>query len=70
MKYVILIHSSPRPWGHPTSEYLPEYQDLPREQRDRLNAEFEKMLTELQENGELPVMLGSRDFYWLRVEPA
>ncbi|MGW6441449.1 YciI family protein [Lentzea sp. NPDC055074] len=53
MKYVIMIHSSPQPWGHPTPEYLPDYQDMPREQRNRLNAEFEKMLGELHEKGEL-----------------
>lgn len=53
MKYVILIHSNPQPWGHPTPDYLPEYQDLPRADRDKLTSEFEKLLGELQENGEL-----------------
>lgn len=53
MKYVILIHSNPQPWGHPTPDYLPEYQNLPRADRDRLTADFEKMLGELQESGEL-----------------
>ncbi|MFD4669913.1 YciI family protein [Lentzea sp. NPDC058450] len=53
MKYVIMIHSNPQPWGHPTSDYLPDYQDLPEEQRARMNAEFETMLGELQRNGEL-----------------
>ena len=28
MKYVILIHSNPQPWGHPTAQFLPEHQDL------------------------------------------
>ncbi|MGI5498967.1 YciI family protein [Lentzea sp. CA-135723] len=53
MKYVIMIHSNPQPWGHPTSDYLPDYQAMPKEQLARLNAEFESMLTELQSNGEL-----------------
>jgi hypothetical protein len=53
MKYVILIHSNPQPWGHPTGEYVPEHQALPVEQRERLNAEFERLLTEMSENGEL-----------------
>lgn len=53
MKYVILIHSNPQPWGHPTPEYLPGYQDLPRAERDQMYADFEKMLSELRENGEL-----------------
>jgi hypothetical protein len=53
MKYVILIHSNPQPWGHPTSDFLAEHQVLPQEQRDRMNAEFEKILGEMQEKGEL-----------------
>ena len=53
MKYVILIHSNPRPWGHPTSDFLPEHQALPAEQRRALQADFEAVLTELSERGEL-----------------
>ncbi|MFY1691674.1 YciI family protein [Plantactinospora sp. WMMB782] len=53
MKYVILIHSNPQPWGHPTSDYLAEHQELPEELRGRLNADFEQVMTELQANGEL-----------------
>lgn len=53
MKYVILIHSNPQPWGHPTADYLEEFQALPAEQRRRLMSEFEGLLTEMQSNGEL-----------------
>ena len=53
MKYVILIHSNPQPWGHPTSDYLAAHQALPDEVRKRLNAEFEQVMAELQANGEL-----------------
>jgi hypothetical protein len=53
MKYVLMIHSNPQPWGHPTSDYLAEFQDLSPEQRQALNDDFESMLTELQANGEL-----------------
>jgi hypothetical protein len=53
MKYVILIHSNPQPWGHPTSDYVAEHQALPQEERDRLNQEFEAMLEQVQANGEL-----------------
>ena len=28
VKYVILIHSNPRPWGHPTGEFIPEQRYL------------------------------------------
>jgi hypothetical protein len=53
VKYVIMIHSNPQPWGHPTPDYLPDYQDMPKEQLERLHAEFETMLGELHEKGEL-----------------
>ncbi|WP_280380509.1 YciI family protein [Nocardia wallacei] len=53
MKYVILIHSNPQPWGHPTSDYLPEYRAMSQAERDRVNFDFEKLLGELQEKGEL-----------------
>lgn len=53
MKYVILIHSNPRPWGHPTSDFVPEHQALPAEQREALGASFDAVLDELSERGEL-----------------
>jgi hypothetical protein len=53
MKYVILIHSNPQPWGHPTGDYLPEYQAMSQQERDRVNSDFEKLLGEMQEKGEL-----------------
>jgi len=53
VKYVILIHSNPRPWGHPTGDYVAEFQALPKERRDAMEADFEALLGELSENGEL-----------------
>ena len=53
MKYVILIHSNPQPWGHPTGDFVAENLALPQEQRERMNAEFEAMLEELSASGEL-----------------
>ncbi|MGH3504602.1 MAG: YciI family protein [Nocardioidaceae bacterium] len=53
MKFVILIHSNPQPWGHPTSDYIAEHQALPQEKRAQLNAEFEAVMTQMQESGEL-----------------
>ncbi len=53
MKYVILIHSNPQPWGHPTSDYLPEQQARSAEERAAGNDAFEAMLTDLQQAGEL-----------------
>jgi len=53
VKYVILIHSNPQPWGHPTGEFVAEQQALPPEQRRALDDGFEAVLTELSERGEL-----------------
>ena len=55
MKFVILIHSHPQPWGHPTGDYVAENQALPQEPRDQMNAEFDALLTQLHTNGELLV---------------
>ncbi|HEY3502024.1 MAG TPA: YciI family protein [Actinocatenispora sp.] len=52
MKYVILIHSNPQPWGHPTADYLPEHQALPEDQRKRLNKDFEDGFAQVMERGE------------------
>ena len=53
MKYVILIHSNPQPWGHPTSDFIAEQQALPAAQRQAMTDAFESTLTELSERGEL-----------------
>lgn len=53
MKYVILIHSNPQPWGHPTTDYVAEHQALPAEQREAMGTAWEKIFAEVQERGEL-----------------
>jgi hypothetical protein len=53
MKFVILVHSNPRPWGHPTGDYVAESQALPAEQRAQMAAEFDELLTQLHAAGEL-----------------
>jgi hypothetical protein len=53
MKFVILIHSNPQPWGHPTGDYNEAFLALPESERARMNAEFDQMLEELTERGEL-----------------
>lgn len=53
MKYVLMIHSNPQPWGHPTSHFLAAHKNLTDEQRKRLNDDFEQTITELVENGQL-----------------
>jgi len=53
VKYVILIHSNPQPWGHPTGDFIAENQALPEAQRAAMTAEFENVLKEMSERGEL-----------------
>lgn len=53
MKYVVLIHSNPQPWGHPTGDFVAEYQALPAERRAAMEKDFDSLLTELTTAGEL-----------------
>lgn len=53
MKYVILIHSNPQPWGHPTGAFIAEQQEQTPEQREHLEHGFEQMLTDLSASGKL-----------------
>ncbi|WIW68695.1 YciI family protein [Kocuria sp. ChxB] len=53
MKFVILIHSNPQPWAHPTSEHTREYQALPQEQKDALAATWDRVVGEAEANGEV-----------------
>src|SRR6476469_1438437 len=53
MKYVILIHSNPQPWGHPTGDFVAEAQARPQEEREAGGAAFDAMLEELPKSGEL-----------------
>jgi hypothetical protein len=53
MKYVILIHSNPQPWGHPTGNFVPEALARPQEERDAGGAAFDAMLGALSASGEL-----------------
>ena len=52
MKYVILIHANPDPWGHPTSRYTAEGRALPAEHHDEMDRQFEALLEELSASGE------------------
>lgn len=53
MKFVILIHSNPQPWGHPTCDYVSENLALPTEQREQMNTDFDALLAEMEAKGEL-----------------
>jgi hypothetical protein len=53
MKYLLLIHSNPITWGHPSFLHTEEGKALPRKARDALTAQLDKLLTELDASGEL-----------------
>ncbi|MET9019024.1 YciI family protein [Actinopolymorpha sp. NPDC004070] len=53
MKYVILIHSNPDPWGHPTSRYTAEGRALSEEQHAQGDSAFDALLEEISASGEL-----------------
>jgi hypothetical protein len=52
VKYVILIHSNPQPWGHPTVDYTEVGRAIPVSQREQMYKEFDEMLAELKASGE------------------
>jgi hypothetical protein len=53
MKYLLLIHSNPVTWGHPSFLHTEEGIALTRKQRDALAAQLEELVTELADKGEL-----------------
>jgi len=53
VKYVILIHANPDPWGHPTSSYSAEGRALPPERHEEMGRQFDALLAELSAAGEL-----------------
>jgi hypothetical protein len=53
MKYVILIHSNPDPWGHPTSAYTAEGREVSAERHAEMDRQFEALMTEISASGEL-----------------
>jgi hypothetical protein len=53
MKYLLLIHSNPITWGHPSFLHTEEGRALPKKARDALAAQLENLLEELHAKGEL-----------------
>jgi len=53
VKYLLLIHSNPVTWGHPSFLNTEEGIALTKKQRDALAAQLEELLTELDDKGEL-----------------
>ncbi len=53
MKYVILIHSNPQPWGHPTQRLTDEGRAQSEEWHDQGDREFDALMAEMSASGEL-----------------
>ena len=53
MKYLLLIHSNPITWGHPSFLHTEEGKALPKKARAALAAQLENLLEELESKGEL-----------------
>ncbi|ROS24004.1 YciI family protein [Cellulomonas sp. PhB150] len=53
MKYVILIHADPQPWGHPTTPLTAEGRAVATDDLAAMDKEFEALLTEISASGEL-----------------
>ena len=53
MKYLLLIHSNPITWGHPSFLNTEEGKKLPKKARDALTDQLNNLLAEIHESGEL-----------------
>lgn len=53
MRYVVLIHSNPQPWGHPTPDFTAAGRAMPAAQRAADAESFDVFLKELGARGEL-----------------
>jgi hypothetical protein len=53
MKYVILIHSDPKPWAHPTSRFTDEGRAISAADHEVMDQQFDALLGELSASGEL-----------------
>ncbi|MGW7684260.1 YciI family protein [Kribbella sp. NPDC054772] len=53
MKYLLMIHSNPITWGHPSFLHTEAGKALPKKARDALTAQLDDLLTELDKSGEL-----------------
>lgn len=52
MKYVILIHANPEPWGHPTGDLTAEGRAMSAAEHAVRGAAFEALMAEITASGE------------------
>ncbi len=55
MKYIILIHANPNPWGHPTGHFTNEGRVLDDATRAAMDARFDGLMESMSARGELIV---------------
>jgi hypothetical protein len=53
VKYMLLIYSNPETWGHPTFLRAAQALAMSGAERDEMSREFEALMTEIVESGEL-----------------
>ncbi|GAA5016867.1 YciI family protein [Terrabacter aeriphilus] len=53
MKYLVMIWSNPQTWGHPIFLRTPEAAAMTDDERAGLLRDFEELMTEISESGEL-----------------
>lgn len=53
MKYLLAIYSNPETWGHPTFLRAREAQAMTEDERAAMTGQFEALLKEITESGEL-----------------
>jgi hypothetical protein len=61
VKYVILIHSNPQPWGHPTDQLTEEGRAQSKEFHEQSERDFEALLEEINASGEFVTALALAD---------
>ena len=61
MKYVILIHSNPQPWGHPTDQLTEEGRQQSREFHEESGRAFDALMEEINASGEFVTALALAD---------
>jgi len=61
VKYVILIHSNPQPWGHPTDQLTEEGRAQSKEFHEAAGKGFEALMEEINASGEFVTALALAD---------
>ena len=61
MKYVILIHSNPQPWGHPTDQFTDEGRAQSQEFHDASGRAFDALTEEINASGEFVTAMALAD---------